>query len=366
MARVYIREKQLKGDKVSLILDYYENGERRKKTLQLYVNPADKKSRNPIQRNAYDETYQKALLLKNQEEQRLIRRDHDLPTVYDKRASYLDYFDKLAATRNDNWRSVRKHLRAFSKGSLAFGNVTEEWIARFQDYLRGRMQDVTVNTQMGIITTSLNQAVREKLIPTNPSQNVQKVRGKEKAPRYLTKEQIELLAANREGLPDWFVDPFLFSCQTGLRLSDVEGLEWGNLQCTGKTKEGLEQLTIIKTQVKTQEEVTVPVSRRAAEILERQRCRFQGTPDPKERVFALKSRTQTKRYIHRWRALTGLNFTYHSSRHTFGTGLQSAGVDINTTSKLMGHKSLGMTLRYAKVVDKTRNEAIDKMAAYWG
>jgi hypothetical protein len=32
----------------------------------------------------------------------------------------------------------------------------------------------------------------------------------------------------------------------------------------------------------------------------------------------------------------------------------------------MGHKSLGMTLRYAKVVDKTRNEAIDKMAAYWG
>ena len=366
MARIYIREKQLKDGKVSLILDYYENGERRKKTLQLYVTPADKKSRNPIQRNAYDETYQKALLLKNQEEQRLIRRDHDLPTVYDKRASFLDYFDKLAATRNDNWRSVRKHLHAFSKGSLAFGNVTEEWIARFQDYLRGRMQDVTVNTQMGIITTSLNQAVREKLISTNPSQNVQKVRGKEKAPRYLTKEQIELLTANRDGLPDWFVDPFLFSCQTGLRLSDVESLVWADMRCTGKTKEGQQQLTIIKTQVKTQEDVTVPVSRRAVEILDRQRRRLQGTPNPKELVFELKSRSQTKRYIHRWRALTGLNFTYHSSRHTFGTGLQSAGVDINTTSKLMGHKSLGMTLRYAKVVDKTRNEAIDKMALYWG
>lgn len=366
MARVYIREKQLKDGKVSLILDYYENGERRKKTLQLYVNPADKKSRNPIQRNAYDETYQKALLLKNMEEQRLIRRDYDLPTIYDKRASYLEYFDKLAVTRNHNWHSVRKHLHAFTKGSLAFGNVTEEWIARFQDYLCGRMQDVTVNTHMGIITTSLNQAVREKLLAANPSQHVRKVRGKEKAPRFLTKEQIALLAANRDGLPDWFVDPFLFSCQTGLRLSDVETLTWGDLRLTGKTKEGMEQFTIVKTQVKTQEDVTVPVSQRAADILQRQRNCNQGAPKSEALVFALKSRSQTKRYIHRWRALTGLNFTYHSSRHTFGTGLQSAGVDINTTSKLMGHKTLGMTLRYAKVVDKTRSEAIDKMAAYWG
>ena len=89
-------------------------------------------------------------------------------------------------------------------------------------------------------------------------------------------------------------------------------------------------------------------------------------PQPQERVFALKGRSQTKRYIERWRTQAGVPFTYHSSRHTFGTMLQTAGVDINTTSKLMGHKSLGMTLRYAKIVDSLRSEAIDKLGAYWG
>jgi hypothetical protein len=67
-------------------------------------------------------------------------------------------------------------------------------IARFQDYLRGRMQDD--EHPNGIITTGLNQAV-QKLIPTN-SQNVQKSARQGKASVF-DQEQIELLAANREG-----------------------------------------------------------------------------------------------------------------------------------------------------------------------
>jgi len=366
MARVYIREKQLKDGTVSLILDYYENGERRKKTLKLYVNPADKKSRNPIQRNAYEETYQKALLLQNQEEQRLIRRDHDLPAVYDKRASFLEYFDQLAVTRNQNWQSVRKHLHTFAKGRpVAFGNITEDWVARFQDYLCTRLQDVTVHTQMGILVTSLNQAVREKLMPSNPSQTVRKVRGIEKDPKCLTKDQVQLLMKNREGIPDWLVDAFLFSCYTGLRLSDVEDLVWAEVQPTGTNQEGREQFSIVKKQIKTKEIVRVPLSPQALEIIRKVLRAEEVGPLEVQRVFSLKSRSQIKRYIARWRKQTGIPFTYHSSRHTFGTALQTAGVDINTTSKLMGHKSLGMTLRYAKVVDKAGHDAIAKAAAFW-
>jgi integrase len=274
----------------------------------------------------------------------------------------------MSTTRSHNWGSVGKHLRTYTKGQITFGNVTEEWISGFQAYLRSkRIQDSTVVLYMGIINICLNQAVLQKVVPYNPSKNVRKVRVKEKSLKYLTKEQVQQLLEKREGIPDWLVNAFLFSCYTGLRLSDVEGLEWGDLKVTGQTSGGIEQLTIVKTQVKTGEEVRVPLSPKALAIVEALRHAGIGLCKGHERVFTLKGRSAIKRYIVLWRKqVAGVYFSYHSSRHTFGTGLQSAGVDINTTSKLMGHKSLGMTLRYAKVVDETRNEAIDKMAAYWG
>jgi integrase len=363
---VTIREKLLSDGRVSLILDYRLNGQRIKQTLKIYVNPKDAKSRDSILRNAYEEAYRSAMLLKSQVEIQLLNQDHDIPTRYDKCASFVDYFNRLAEPRNYNWQSVAKHLHRFTKGQLPFGNVTEEWLSRFQNYLRTRIQDVTVCSYMGIIITALNQAVREKLIRANPILNVRRVRGEEKPPKYLTKEQVQHLLENRQGIPDWFVEAFLFSCYTGLRLSDVEALEWGDIQPCGTSVDQAKQLMVIKRQIKTKTEVRVPLSPQAHQIIKNILEPQEPGPIAESLVFSLKSRSQSKRYIERWRKQAGVHFTYHSSRHTFGTGLQSAGVDINTTSKLMGHKSLGMTLRYAKVVDKTRNEAIDKMAAYWG
>jgi integrase len=366
MASVFIREKLLSDGRVSLILDYRQNGQRIKQTLKIYVNPKDKRSHNSILRNAYDEAYLVANLEKNKIEKRLLHQENDIAPKFDRKASFVEYFNRLAAPRNYNWQSVAAHLTRYTKGQLAFGNVTEEWLGRFQDYLRTLMQDVTVCSYMGIITTTLNQAVREKLIPVNPSNNVRKVRGKEKAPKYLTKEQIQQLLSKREGIPDWFVEAFLFSCHTGLRISDIESLVWADLRHTGVSKEGLLQFTIAKEQIKTQELVHVPLTAQALSIIEGLQNRLGSVPNDQEKVFGLKSRSQTKRYIERWRKQAGVHFTYHSSRHSFGTMLQSAGVDINTTSKLMGHKSLSMTLRYAKIIDKTRDQAIERLGNYLG
>ncbi|NVO84887.1 site-specific integrase [Hymenobacter terrestris] len=362
MARVHIREKALKDGRASLRLDYYINGERRIDTLNIHVVPADKKSREHNKKNAYQEAYLKAEYLRNKMEQRLIMEEHDLPAKVDKKASFIEYYDKLASTRNHVWQqSVRKHLMAFTKGRLNFGNVTEEWLNRFQEYLQERVKDVTVCTYMGVITTCLNSAVRDKLIVVNPAHNVIKVRGQEESPRYLSDDKLERLREVDSELPAWFTDAFWFSCYTGLRLSDVETLTWAEI-LGNINQEGITVYKIEKRQVKTNSIVRVPIGKKAQEILLRQQ--FSTAAYSEERVFSLKSRTTMKRYIERWGKLAKVKFTYHSSRHTFGTKLQSAGVDINTTSKLMGHKSLGMTMRYAQVVNRTGEEAMRKLDRY--
>ncbi len=52
---------------------------------------------------------------------------------------------------------------------------------------------------------------------------------------------------------------------------------------------------------------------------------------------------------------------YHSSRHTFATLSLSSGIDLYTVSKMMGHKSIKMTEIYAKIINKTVEEAISRL-----
>ena len=51
----------------------------------------------------------------------------------------------------------------------------------------------------------------------------------------------------------------------------------------------------------------------------------------------------------------------HTLRHTFGSQLAINGVDIYTIQKLMNHKDLKMTMRYAKLNDDIKKDSINKL-----
>ncbi len=53
------------------------------------------------------------------------------------------------------------------------------------------------------------------------------------------------------------------------------------------------------------------------------------------------------------------DFHFHDLRHTFASHLVMAGVDITTVSKLLGHKSLSMTLRYSHLSQGHLNSAVN-------
>ena len=55
------------------------------------------------------------------------------------------------------------------------------------------------------------------------------------------------------------------------------------------------------------------------------------------------------------------HITWHSGRHTFATLALTHDIDLYTVSKLLGHKEIKTTQIYAKLVDKKKDEAVDKL-----
>jgi len=58
------------------------------------------------------------------------------------------------------------------------------------------------------------------------------------------------------------------------------------------------------------------------------------------------------------------NFTFHDLRHTFGTRLADAGVDVVKIKELMGHASIGTTMRYIHATDQGKRGAIIVLSEY--
>ena len=69
--------------------------------------------------------------------------------------------------------------------------------------------------------------------------------------------------------------------------------------------------------------------------------------------------------MHKLIQKAGINkrITFHCGRHTFATMCLTYDIGIYTVSKLLGHTDVKHTQIYAKLIDKKRDEAIDKLPA---
>jgi site-specific recombinase XerD len=76
---------------------------------------------------------------------------------------------------------------------------------------------------------------------------------------------------------------------------------------------------------------------------------------------------QARYRLRRWGQLCDVAVTPHRLRHTFATRLINHGLSLESLSKLLGHKHLSMTQRYARIHDATvRNQFQQAMAAIEG
>ena len=115
---------------------------------------------------------------------------------------------------------------------------------------------------------------------------------------------------------------------------------------------------IRKTRQKTKNMCNIPLLDEAQKILDRYKdhpyCQTQGV------LLPVCSNQKMNMYLKELADICGIrkNLSTHCFRHTYGTMLITAGVDLYTASKMMGHADVRPTQIYAKIIDKKKEEAV--------
>lgn len=364
---VRVREKALNNGCTSLYLDINHNGRRRYEFLRLYLTP---------EHNKRDRERNRTTML--QAEAAAARRVLELQNgtfgrVFDIRNA-LTLADQLRALAKRNGIKDKSGYNCAASRVEAYGDIqltrcTPEYLRGFAAYLNGctctdqskngstdkrNGRPLAQGTQFhlfGKVVFALQDAVRKSIIPSNPSQALtskEKPHKPQPRPRYLTEAQVRQLIDTKYRADT--KRPFLFACFVGLRVSDLRALCWRDIE---HTPNGLQ---VRRTQNKTKREVVIPISANAAKWLPE---KPKGAA-PTARVFAnLPTKSTLQRYVTEWGKLAGIErLTFHQSRHTCATLLISAGADLYTTSKILGHASIQNTQIYAQVLDEKKREAV--------
>lgn len=204
------------------------------------------------------------------------------------------------------------------------------------------------------MSAMFNYAVKQGLLHRNPLLEMEKRDKFQKTPserEYLTVDELNRLASTDTGSPQT-KQTFMFCCFTGLRHGDMAALTWGDIQ-----KTDLGEVIHIPSMQKTKHPAIVPLGNKAREWMPER-----GDAKPEDRVFPnaplLCNADRALKHMAK-RAEIDKVVSFHMSRHTFATMTLTAGSDLLTTSKLLGHSSVQTTTIYADVVMETKVDAVN-------
>ena len=367
---VRIREKKLSDGNISLYLDMYYKGIRKKEGLKLYILPETStmiKMQNANTRKLAEQIKaQRILDIQNcgLVDWDSVKRSHITLKEWMVKFSQGDaaVTEGSKRTRRNALARVEQYLNYIGEPDLELKNVDKEFCRGFIAFLKtckfnnGKktLSNTTCRIFVNIVTAALTKAVNEGIIERNPFKQLEakeKPKKDESTREFLTIDELKLLMATPCRL-EIVKHAFLFSCFTGLRYSDVKSLLWSEIHTAadGKT------LYLEHQQVKTKKNVTVPLSEEALKWMPKKQ-------KGKDKVFHQMQITSTtvEVLLEEWVKAAGIHkhITYHCSRHTAATMLLTLGADLYTVSKILGHSSIKMTEVYAKIVDKKKVETVN-------
>lgn len=271
-------------------------------------------------------------------------------------------------------------------GGMKLQEVTGPAIQKFCNGLtKARLAPRTVRAVHKVLHSALGYAVEQGLLTQNPAAKIrlpviEDVHGKAMKPA-----EVKAFIAACEGAP--YGDFFLTMLTLGTRPGELRALKWAQVDwqdglvlivSTLTRHSGTWQVSPPKTKASVR---AIPMTPQTIEALQRQRDMQEeqreraGTP---WREFGFVFTTALGGPLDQSRlrrafvsicedaGLKDRGYTPHALRHSYGTALALAGVDVKARMALMGHVTISQALAYTTVVDQQVREAAARLGVVLG
>jgi len=275
-----------------------------------------------------------------------------VPTLNEVWAKYLPFAqENKKSWKDDSWY-YHKHIEG-RFGEKALDSISPIDVERMKKELRdGGYAGQTVKHQLAILRRIYNMAKRWGIYSgENPIDRVEMPKIDNQITEFLKGEEINRLFEVLEGWPckesSALIKIALFS---GLRKGEILRLTWEDVN--------FEQGMVTLRKPKGGRTTTIPISSQALDVLN-------GLKPTSPYVFPGPGGKQKANFRGPWykiRQAAGLpnNFRFHGLRHHFASVLASSGVEILVLGKLLTHKSLAMTQRYAHLAPGVLKDAAQR------
>ena len=261
------------------------------------------------------------------------------------RIEYLPLLKPMTAVRYEvSFRQMRQFER------LYLDEISRAALADYaSERLRAGVTPATIRRDLNTLSGVMTCCVAWDWIEQNPIQKFSKRHLREAAPRtsYPTVEQVERLVAASSPPMVGLIIRFLAA--TGMRQDEACSLEWAQVS--------LARREVLLTRTKTSSPRVVPLGETAMAVL----ADVPRHPTSPSVFWHGQDGDRYRRFANLFVvAARKVDFQYrcHDLRHHFASEFLTATGDIGALQRILGHKTIAMTMRYSHLATKHLHRAM--------
>jgi len=272
---------------------------------------------------------------------------------------YFKYkFDSKLQTFKDNEKEKKRYINHIKNiiGYVDINKLTKQDIEKVQILKRGNLADSYVNQLIYLISSIIKHSINNGIFKNqNPATNIKSIKFDNQREKYLTKYEINQLINEVSNDNNIYLFVML-ALQTGGRLNTIMTIH--------KKDINFDNNSITLTDHKNTTSYTRYIDNKLKIFLENHTKNMM----PNDKIIKYHTAVLQNRLRPILNRLFNIGLedndiknrvVIHTLRHTFASYLAIKGVPILTIQKLINHKEIKMTLRYAKLAPDSGKDVIE-------